>query len=640
MKFTASRLSEGNKLFPDEINIDETSVTIKSPKLFGGISKSFPLGQITISINSPMFGYSDITLFSQGTGMHVHGFTVSDANKIKKLIESVSSQRREDDKKLERSQNWEVNEDIMNESRSHSYGNRIFNEDEIDVFELLVTKMRRQAESERREVFQSEINAAELLKNMLAGKGEDYDTDEYHASSNAHIRAIDNEINDNLSIDEHLEAFIQIKEIEDYWMLGKEERLKIDKKKTNVLFSDKSMEINIKTDLELIKKENNQLKNDALVSKKLIADYKEMFKDRQTKIDPNKFSKEILSVLESETDETFSFIPEFERFVTKDNPLLIGYLFTNSNLRSLRLNFTITGELYSATYWISNQEEATFTINLCNLSIEKAINKIITYYKYPSVRNLIKYSETEYNIGDKDEMYLNLSNYLEKMFASNDISSLIITKQSSIEIIKYVTDKLEKENGLIFDKDYFKISGDLSGTDLFINLYKLNGKIIILHDTDTSLRDESFVKILRQVIDSKIKRQIHYIPNCFIIDPELNVPDSFEFTGKIIFISNLPKKKIHPLILPKSTSFEIALNNEETKSVLWLKLPKIEIPSGDIIKGVARNKALDLLIKASEELNSIELSQRSLLKAITIVNKYGNSEIQFNLIKQHCSNIC
>jgi hypothetical protein len=84
--FTASRLSEGNRIFPDQIIIDEDSVTIKSPKLFGGNATSFPLGQITMSIDSPFLGFCDIKFSSQGTNICVHGFTDNDSKRIKRLI--------------------------------------------------------------------------------------------------------------------------------------------------------------------------------------------------------------------------------------------------------------------------------------------------------------------------------------------------------------------------------------------------------------------------------------------------------------------------------------------------------------------------------------------------------------------------
>src|ERR1700753_3973681 len=86
MKFTASRLSDGNNFFPDQIIIDNHFVTITSPKLFGGASKSFPIEQITISIIRPMIGFSDITVYAHGTQMTGHGFSSSEAKKIKKLI--------------------------------------------------------------------------------------------------------------------------------------------------------------------------------------------------------------------------------------------------------------------------------------------------------------------------------------------------------------------------------------------------------------------------------------------------------------------------------------------------------------------------------------------------------------------------
>lgn len=85
-RFTASRLSDGNKMFPDEILIDETSVTIKSPRLFGGRATTFPLGQITVSVNSPFLGFCDLNFYANGTSVSVHGFTDSDAKNIKWLI--------------------------------------------------------------------------------------------------------------------------------------------------------------------------------------------------------------------------------------------------------------------------------------------------------------------------------------------------------------------------------------------------------------------------------------------------------------------------------------------------------------------------------------------------------------------------
>ncbi len=87
-KFTASRLAEDNKLFPPEIHLDEYSLTVKLPKLFGGKTQSFDYRDITsVSIETPMIGYSTITFYSSGTKISAHGFTKSEVKRIKEAIE-------------------------------------------------------------------------------------------------------------------------------------------------------------------------------------------------------------------------------------------------------------------------------------------------------------------------------------------------------------------------------------------------------------------------------------------------------------------------------------------------------------------------------------------------------------------------
>jgi hypothetical protein len=119
-RFTASRLSDGNKLFPDEILIDETSVTIKSPRLFGGRATTFPLGQITVSVNLPFLGFCDLNFYANGTSVSVHGFTDLDANNIKWLISNGGDYKRKKkvyDDDLEDEVKEEMDEDTDDENQ-------------------------------------------------------------------------------------------------------------------------------------------------------------------------------------------------------------------------------------------------------------------------------------------------------------------------------------------------------------------------------------------------------------------------------------------------------------------------------------------------------------------------------------------
>ena len=95
MKFTASRLSEGNKAFPTEIILEENSIEIKKPGVFSGESKYLNYEDISaIEVDSPMIGFSTLRLFLNGNKVEVNGFSKSDVNEIRKLIDNGRDRKR------------------------------------------------------------------------------------------------------------------------------------------------------------------------------------------------------------------------------------------------------------------------------------------------------------------------------------------------------------------------------------------------------------------------------------------------------------------------------------------------------------------------------------------------------------------
>ncbi len=87
--FTASRLSDGNKLTPDKIMIEENSVIFKSPRLFGGKQTSFPLGQMGVSIKNPDNGFCEIEFSLNSKSFRIQGFTIHEAKMIKSMIQET-----------------------------------------------------------------------------------------------------------------------------------------------------------------------------------------------------------------------------------------------------------------------------------------------------------------------------------------------------------------------------------------------------------------------------------------------------------------------------------------------------------------------------------------------------------------------
>jgi len=86
--FIASRLTSGNKIFPSEIMIDESGVTLKIPGMFSGNEKTIPFSRISsVDIVCPFIGYSAIIIGTTGEGnIQAHGFLKTQVVRMKELI--------------------------------------------------------------------------------------------------------------------------------------------------------------------------------------------------------------------------------------------------------------------------------------------------------------------------------------------------------------------------------------------------------------------------------------------------------------------------------------------------------------------------------------------------------------------------
>ena len=87
MKFVASRLSTGNKIFPEEIYIVETGIKLRQPGIFSGKTQFISYEHISsVEIDSPLVGFSTLRFFHAGKEVITHGFTKDDAAQIEVAI--------------------------------------------------------------------------------------------------------------------------------------------------------------------------------------------------------------------------------------------------------------------------------------------------------------------------------------------------------------------------------------------------------------------------------------------------------------------------------------------------------------------------------------------------------------------------
>ena len=82
-----------------------------------------------------------------------------------------------------------------------------------------------------------------------------------------------------------------------------------------------------------------------------------------------------------------------------------------------------------------------------------------------------------------------------------------------------------------------------------IGLYKLlynyadNKSVLVLDDCDSVLYDETSLNLLKAALDSSKKRRLSWNTDSALLRRE-GIPDSFEFKGSVIFITNLKFDKV------------------------------------------------------------------------------------------------
>ncbi|ABG60698.1 hypothetical protein [Cytophaga hutchinsonii] len=89
MKYVSSRLSSGNNVFPTEIHIEPSGISIKEPGVFKSKSTFISFVDIvSVSIDNPLIGYSTLTFFTNSTAVSVTGFTKKQSEEINALIKA------------------------------------------------------------------------------------------------------------------------------------------------------------------------------------------------------------------------------------------------------------------------------------------------------------------------------------------------------------------------------------------------------------------------------------------------------------------------------------------------------------------------------------------------------------------------
>jgi DNA polymerase III delta prime subunit len=136
-----------------------------------------------------------------------------------------------------------------------------------------------------------------------------------------------------------------------------------------------------------------------------------------------------------------------------------------------------------------------------------------------------------------------------------------VTKTLEAHGYKDISDLADFEVGAVINtrKCFTFVKGYSTAKGLYRTLFENNKSIIVFDDCDAVLKDPVALNILKGALDSYGKRIISW--NADMRDDDL--PKSFNFEGRVIFISNMDQSKIDQAIRSRSMMIDLSMTTNQ-----------------------------------------------------------------------------
>jgi hypothetical protein len=212
-----------------------------------------------------------------------------------------------------------------------------------------------------------------------------------------------------------------------------------------------------------------------------------------------------------------------------------------------------------------------------------------------------------------ETMFANLER-LTKMVGHGIQPSLVITGMAGVGKTHLVKETL-RQMGLRESYDFEHFKGKATPAGLYMTLYANSDKIVVLDDCDSIFKDDDAVNILKAALDSYDTRQISYISSKPLKDEFGEpIPSRFEFTGKIIFISNIHQSKLDAAIRSRSFVADISMNTTQ----MFVRMEQLLESMERSIPVAAKRQALDIMKELNAKFGGVDINLRSFIKAARI----------------------
>lgn len=209
---------------------------------------------------------------------------------------------------------------------------------------------------------------------------------------------------------------------------------------------------------------------------------------------------------------------------------------------------------------------------------------------------------------------------LTKGAIAKNIRAMVVSGAPGVGKTYTVEQILEKA-----DVPHEIVRGSLSAIHLYMLAYRFRkpGSVIVLDDADSIFNDEDALNILKALCDTSSSRKVSYMKEAPQLKEE-DIPQTFEFNGAMIFISNLDfqtfvdegKNKYaqhFEALMSRSLYLDLRLHSRDELGV-WVEhvAHSGRIFDREDVPNNLRQPILDFLMIYREELR--ELSIRTLMK--------------------------
>lgn len=174
---------------------------------------------------------------------------------------------------------------------------------------------------------------------------------------------------------------------------------------------------------------------------------------------------------------------------------------------------------------------------------------------------------------------------------------------------------------------YFKNSGSSSASGLYKMMFKHKDDILLFDDSDGSLADVDSRNLFKAATDTKKVRKLAWTKSSKnlmdpddITDEDIEagfLPSHFEFTGKVIFISNLSINRLDPDGALRTRALMINIDPSDEEVLKMMEEICLTMPLDDD-KDLTAEERLEVVDVLRASKNSMNINLRKLVRGLNL----------------------